>query len=201
VKVGIPTELKNHEYRAATTPAGVHKLVACAHEVFVQRDAGLGSSIPNKAYQSAGACILDTADDVWAAGELIPKVKEPVPAEYHRTCKDQAQFTYLHLAASQECTHALLAAGTTAIAYETVRLPDKSLPLLAPMSEVAGRPAPQVGAYHLMRQGAWQQALRADPALALRLNTHDGALTYTAVAAAHGYDSASLQSVLGWGPG
>jgi alanine dehydrogenase len=159
VKVGIPTEIKNHEYRVAITPAGVHELVTSGHEAFVQRDAGVGSAIPNEAFQAAGARILDTADDVWAAGELILKVKEPIPDEYHRMRKDQVLFTYLHLAASQECTDALLAAGTTAIAYETVQLPDGSLPLLAPMSEVAGRLAPQVGAYHLMRQGGGRGVL------------------------------------------
>jgi len=159
VKVGIPTEIKNHEYRVAITPAGVHELVAGGHEVYVQRDAGVGSSIPNEAYLAAGARILDTADEVWGAGELILKVKEPIPDEYHRMRKDQVLFTYLHLAASQECTDALLAAGTTAIAYETVQLPDGSLPLLAPMSEVAGRLAPQVGSYHLMRQGGGRGVL------------------------------------------
>ncbi len=159
MKVGIPTEIKNHEYRVAITPAGVHELVASGHEVLVQRDSGIGSAIPNEAYQAAGARILDTADDVWGAGELILKVKEPVPDEYHRMRKDQVLFTYLHLAASRECTDALLAAGTTAIAYETVQLPDGSLPLLAPMSEVAGRLAPQVGAYHLMRQGGGRGVL------------------------------------------
>ena len=159
MKVGIPTEIKNHEYRVAITPAGVHELVAGGHEVYVQRDAGVGSSIPNEAYLAAGARILDTADEVWGAGELILKVKEPIPDEYHRMRKDQVLFTYLHLAASQECTDALLGAGTTAIAYETVQLPDGSLPLLAPMSEVAGRLAPQVGSYHLMRQGGGRGVL------------------------------------------
>jgi alanine dehydrogenase len=159
VKVGIPSEIKNNEYRVAITPAGVHELVASGHEVFVQRDAGLGSALPNEAYQAAGARILDTADDVWAVGELILKVKEPIPDEYHRMRKDQVLFTYLHLAASRECTDALLSAGTTAIAYETVQLPDGSLPLLAPMSEVAGRLAPQVGAYQLMRQGGGRGVL------------------------------------------
>jgi alanine dehydrogenase len=159
VKVGIPSEIKNNEYRVAITPAGVHELVASGHEVFVQRDAGLGSALPNEAYQDAGARILETADEVWAVGELILKVKEPIPDEYHRMRKDQVLFTYLHLAASRECTDALLAAGTTAIAYETVQLPDGSLPLLAPMSEVAGRLAPQVGAYQLMRQGGGRGVL------------------------------------------
>src|SRR4029078_8655318 len=151
VKVGIPTEIKNHEYRVAITPSGVHELVAGGHDVFVQRDAGLGSSIPNEAYVAAGARILDTADEVWRTGELILKVKEPIADEYHRMRKDQVLFTYLHLAASKDCTDALLKSRTPAIAYETVQLPDRSLPLLAPMSEVAGRLAPQVGSYHLMR--------------------------------------------------
>jgi alanine dehydrogenase len=159
VKVGIPTEIKNHEYRVAITPSGVHELVAGGHDVFVQRDAGLGSSIPNEAYVAAGARILDTADEVWGTGELILKVKEPIADEYHRMRKDQVLFTYLHLAASKDCTDALLKSGTTAIAYETVQLPDRSLPLLAPMSEVAGRLAPQVGSYHLMRQGGGRGVL------------------------------------------
>jgi alanine dehydrogenase len=159
VKVGIPTEIKNHEYRVAITPAGVHELVAGGHEVYVQRDAGVGSSIPNEAYTAAGARILDTADDVWGTGELILKVKEPIADEYHRMRKDQVLFTYLHLAASKDCTDALLKAGTTAIAYETVQLADGTLPLLAPMSEVAGRLAPQVGSYHLMRQGGGRGVL------------------------------------------
>jgi alanine dehydrogenase len=159
VKVGIPTEIKNHEYRVAITPAGVHELVAAGHEVYIERDAGLGSAIPNDAYLAAGARIVDTADEVWGLGELILKVKEPIPDEYHRIRKDQVLFTYLHLAASKQCTDALLAAGTTAIAYETVQLPDGSLPLLAPMSEVAGRLAPQVGAYQLMRPGGGRGVL------------------------------------------
>jgi alanine dehydrogenase len=153
MKVGIPREVKNHEYRVAITPSGVHELVRHGHEVFVEHDAGAGSSLPDEAYVAAGATILPSADEVWATGELILKVKEPIAQEYHRMRKDQILFTYLHLAADQACTDALLAAGTTGIAYETVQLADNSLPLLAPMSEVAGRLAPQVGAYHLMRQG------------------------------------------------
>jgi alanine dehydrogenase len=151
VKVGIPREVKNHEYRVAITPAGVHELVKSGHQVYVERDAGIGSSIPNDAFVSAGAQILDTADDVWAAGDLILKVKEPIAEEYHRMRPDQTLFTYLHLAASKECTDALITQRVTGIAYETVELPDRSLPLLAPMSEVAGRLAPQVGAATLMR--------------------------------------------------
>jgi len=151
MRVGIPTEVKNNEYRVAITPAGVHELVLHGHDVVVQRDAGLGSSISNEEYRAAGARILDTADEVWGEGELILKVKEPIAQEYHRMRRAQTLFTYLHLAASRECTDALIASGTTAIAYETVELPDRSLPLLAPMSEVAGRLAPQVGAHALMR--------------------------------------------------
>ncbi|MYS42765.1 alanine dehydrogenase, partial [Streptomyces sp. SID5998] len=150
VKVGIPREVKNNEFRVAITPAGVHELVRNGHQVVVERNAGVGSSIPDAEYVAAGAEILETADEVWAAADLLLKVKEPVAEEYHRLRKDQILFTYLHLAASKECTDALLESGTTAIAYETVELPNRALPLLAPMSEVAGRLAPQVGAYHLM---------------------------------------------------
>ncbi|MCP2338605.1 alanine dehydrogenase [Actinomadura rupiterrae] len=151
MKVGVPREIKNHEYRVAITPAGVHELTRNGHEVFVERGAGEGSAILDDDYTSAGAKILESADEVWAEGDLILKVKEPIKAEYHRMRDGQTLFTYLHLAASRECTEALLDAGVTAIAYETVQLPDRSLPLLAPMSEVAGRLAPQVGAYNLMK--------------------------------------------------
>ena len=151
VKVGIPREVKNNEFRVAITPAGVHELVRHGHQVFIEQNAGAGSSITDDEYVSAGAQILATADEVWATTDLLLKVKEPIAEEYHRLRKDQTLFTYLHLAASKECTDALVESGTTAIAYETVELPGRALPLLAPMSEVAGRLAPQVGAYHLMR--------------------------------------------------
>ncbi len=151
MRVAIPSEVKNNEFRVAITPSGVHELRLHGHEVVVQRDAGLGSSITNAEYEAAGATILATADEVWEAGELILKVKEPVAEEHHRMRAGQTLFTYLHLAASRECTDALVASGITAIAYETVELPDRSLPLLAPMSEVAGRLAPQVGSHALMR--------------------------------------------------
>lgn len=143
VKVGIPREVKNNEFRVAITPAGVHELVRNGHQVVVERNAGVGSSITDDEYVSAGAQILQTADEVWAAADLLLKVKEPIAEEYHRLRKDQTLFTYLHLAASKECTDALLESGTTAIAYETVELPSRALPLLAPMSEVAGRLAPR----------------------------------------------------------
>jgi alanine dehydrogenase len=159
MRVGVPKEVKNHEYRVAITPAGVHELVRDGHEVVVEQDAGTGSSIPDADFAAAGATILPAADDVWQAGDLILKVKEPVAVEYSRMRKGQVLFTYLHLAASRACTEALLGAGVTAIAYETVQLPDGSLPLLAPMSEVAGRMAPQVGAHHLQRDGGGRGVL------------------------------------------
>jgi alanine dehydrogenase len=159
MRVGVPREVKNHEYRVAITPAGVHEFVRHGHEVFIEQDAGTGSSIPDADFVAAGAQMLPTADDVWQAGDLVLKVKEPVAEEYHRMRKDQVLFTYLHLAASKATTDALLSSGITAIAYETVQLPDGSLPLLAPMSEVAGRMAPQVGAHHLQRDGGGRGVL------------------------------------------
>ncbi|MFD3552528.1 alanine dehydrogenase [Streptomyces goshikiensis] len=159
MKVGIPREVKNNEFRVAITPAGVHELVRGGHQVFVEQNAGAGSSITDAEYVSAGAEILGTADEVWATADLLLKVKEPIAEEYHRLRKDQTLFTYLHLAASRECTDALLESGTTAIAYETVELANRALPLLAPMSEVAGRLAPQVGAYHLMRSAGGRGVL------------------------------------------
>jgi alanine dehydrogenase len=159
MKVGIPREVKNHEYRVAITPSGVNELIRHGHQVYIEAEAGIGSSIPDRDYLAAGAQILPNADDVWAEGELILKVKEPIAEEYGRMRSDQVLFTYLHLAAGRDCTDALLKAGTTSIAYETVQLPDGSLPLLAPMSEVAGRLAPQVGSYHLMRHGGGRGVL------------------------------------------
>jgi alanine dehydrogenase len=153
MKVGVPKEVKVHEYRVAMTPAGVHELARHGHQVYVEDQAGVGSAITNDAFVDAGATIVPTADDAWAEGDLVLKVKEPIAEEYHRMREGQTLFTYLHLAASRDCTDALVKAGVTAIAYETVQTPDGALPLLAPMSEVAGRLAPQAGAYHLMRQG------------------------------------------------
>ncbi len=153
MKVGIPRELKDNEYRVAITPAGVRELAVAGHQVYVEADAGVGSSIPDTEFVAAGASILATADEVWDAAELVLKVKEPIPEEYHRMRREQVLFTYLHLAASLECTKALLDSGITSVAYETVQLPDGSLPLLAPMSEVAGRMAPQAGA-HFLERGA-----------------------------------------------
>jgi alanine dehydrogenase len=159
VKVGIPSEVKNNEFRVAITPAGVFEFTRAGHEVYVQAGAGTGSSILDDDFRAAGAMILPSADEVWGTGDLILKVKEPVAEEYGRMRAGQVLFTYLHLAASKECTDALIDRRVTGIAYETVELPDRSLPLLAPMSEVAGRLAPQVGSYHLMRSGGGRGVL------------------------------------------
>jgi alanine dehydrogenase len=159
VKVGIPREVKNHEYRVAITPAGVNEFTRHGHEIFIESGAGVGSSITDDEFTAAGAKILATADEVWDVAELVLKVKEPIAEEYHRMREGQVLFTYLHLAASKECTDALIDRKVTSIAYETVELPDRSLPLLAPMSEVAGRLAPQVGAFYMMRTGGGRGVL------------------------------------------
>lgn len=151
MRVGVPTETKANEFRVAITPAGVTELTRRGHEVLVQSGAGEGSAIPDAEFKAAGAQMADTADQVWADADLLLKVKEPIETEYGLLRRNQILFTYLHLAASRACTDALLASETTAIAYETVQSTDGTLPLLAPMSEVAGRLSAQVGAYHLMR--------------------------------------------------
>lgn len=151
MRISVPTEVKNNEFRIAMTPVGVHELVRHGHEVFVQSGAGAGSSFTDEEFAAQGATIVDGAEATWAAGEIVVKVKEPVASEYAFLRKDQVLFTYLHLAADRPLTEALLRAGTTSIAYETVQQPDGSLPLLSPMSEVAGCLAPQVGAAHLMK--------------------------------------------------
>src|SRR6201993_4939088 len=149
--VGVPTETKNNEFRVAITPSGVTELTRRGHEVVIQAGAGEGSAIADSDFKAAGAQLVATADEVWAEADLVLKVKEPMPIEYVRMRRGQTLFTYLHLAASRACTEALLASATTSIAYETVQTADGALPLLAPMSEVAGRLSAQVGAYHLMR--------------------------------------------------
>jgi alanine dehydrogenase len=151
MKVGVPKEVKNHEYRVALTPIGAHELTEHGHEVYVEKGAGAGSLISDEEYVAAGATMLDTADDVWGTAEMVLKVKEPVAEEYHRMREGQTLFTYLHLAADKPLTEELMARKVTAIAYETVQLPSGSLPLLYPMSEVAGCLAPQVGAHSLMK--------------------------------------------------
>ena len=158
MRIGIPTEVKDHEYRVALTPAGARALVDAGHEVLVQSGAGLGSGEPDEAYRAAGARIVAEAADAWSA-ELVCKVKEPVAAEYQQLRDDLTLFTFLHLAASRPCTEALLEAGATGIAYETVQLADRSLPLLAPMSEIAGRLATQAGAHHLLKSAGGRGVL------------------------------------------
>lgn len=150
MRIGIPKEIKLHEQRVAITPSGVDALVQRGHEVWIEAGAGSGSRISDEDYAAAGATIAGDADEVWANGDLLLKVKEPIQPEFARMRESQVVFTYLHLAAAQDCARALIDAGTTAIAYETVQLDDRSLPLLAPMSEVAGRLSIAVGAAHLM---------------------------------------------------
>jgi len=151
MKVAVPKEIKNNEFRVAITPAGVHDLVAHGHEVLVETGAGLGSSIPDAAYVEAGATITPDAASTWAAADMLLKVKEPIAAEYGFLRDDLLLFTYLHLAAEAELTAALVESRVTGIAYETVQLPSRALPLLAPMSEVAGRLAPIVGANAMLK--------------------------------------------------
>lgn len=149
--IGVPKEMKNNENRVAMTPGGVHELVVRGHRVMVEQSAGENSGFLDASYVSAGAEISLDADSVWSESDMIVKVKEPIAREYPLMREGQILFTYLHLAASRECTEAILRSRTTAIAYETVQLPNNSLPLLQPMSEVAGRLSAQIGAYHLMK--------------------------------------------------
>ena len=147
--VGLPKEIKDNEYRVGLTPAGVRALTDAGHRVVVERSAGEGSGFEDGLYQRAGATILDTADDVWAEGEMIVKVKEPIAPEYPRMREGQLLFTYLHLAPDRELTKQLLERKVTGVAYETITDRRGTLPLLTPMSEVAGRMAIQVGAHYL----------------------------------------------------
>lgn len=149
--VGVPEEVKNNEFRVAITPAGVAELVEQGHEVLVQAGAGVGSAFEDAEYADSGATIVETAEEVWKRADMILKVKEPVESEYPLLREGQILFTYLHLAANPALAKALISAGTTAIAYETVQLEDNSLPLLSPMSEIAGRLSVLVGANQLMK--------------------------------------------------
>ncbi len=158
MNIGVPKEIKNNEFRVAITPAGVREFVNHGHSVFIETGAGLGSAITDEDYKKVGATILASADEVWDKSELVLKVKEPIAAEYSRMRKGQTLFTYLHLAASKECTDALIDSDITAIAYETVEV-NGALPLLAPMSEVAGRMAAQVGAAALQRSNGGRGVL------------------------------------------
>jgi alanine dehydrogenase len=151
MRIAVPAEIKNNEYRVALTPAGVHDLVAHGHEVLIQAGAGLGSAIPDAEYAEQGATIVPDAETAWGEAELLLKVKEPVESEYTHFRDGLTLFTYLHLAAERDLTLALVDKRVTGIAYETVQLPSRALPLLAPMSEVAGRLAAIVGANAMMR--------------------------------------------------
>lgn len=151
MKVGIPKELKNNENRVAVTPAGVLELTKLQHQVYIQKDAGAGSGFQDEEYINAGAVILPDTAGVYAAADMIVKVKEPIPEEYGLIRKDQLLFTYFHFASSEELTHAMIKSGAVCLAYETVENPDRTLPLLVPMSEVAGRMSIQEGAKYLER--------------------------------------------------
>ncbi|MFD0362638.1 alanine dehydrogenase [Nocardia sp. GCM10030253] len=150
MRIGVPREVKEQEFRVALTPARAGELVRHGHEVLVEAGAGVGSGFADSDYAEAGVRLESAAEQVWWEADLVLKVKEPIAQEYPRMRREQVLFTYLHLAASRECTDAILRSGITAIAYEMVRAADGSLPLLAPMSEVAGKLGSQVGAYHLM---------------------------------------------------
>ena len=156
--IGVPKEVKTLEARVALTPAGVRELVKNGHKVIIETDAGVGSAITNADYIAEGAEIAPDAKSVWEAAEMIMKVKEPLPSEYPLMKKDQILYTYLHLAASKECTDALISAENVAIAYETVEV-NRTLPLLAPMSEVAGRMSIQVGAATLQKSNGGRGVL------------------------------------------
>ncbi|MGH7481604.1 MAG: alanine dehydrogenase, partial [Longimicrobiales bacterium] len=147
--IGVPKEIKSNENRVALIPAGAETLGRAGHAVLVERGAGMGSGFPDAAYEEAGAELVDTGEDVWARADMIVKVKEPIETEWPRMRKDQVIFTYFHFAASEPLTRAVLDSGCVAIAYETVQLPTGELPLLTPMSEVAGRMAIQEGAKYL----------------------------------------------------
>ena len=149
MNIGVPKEIKTNENRVALVPAGAETLVGDGHTVLVEHDAGAGSGFTDTAYQEVGATIVPKVDDVWAKADLILKVKEPIAVEYPRIRAGQVLFTYFHFAASEELTRAIVKSGSVAVAYETVQLPNRELPLLTPMSEVAGRMAIQEGAKYL----------------------------------------------------
>lgn len=171
MEIGVPTEVKNNENRTALTPAGADRLTHEGHRVIVQSGAGVGSGISDDAYRAAGAEIVETAAEVWGEAELLIKVKEPIAQEYGFLRSDLTLFTYLHLAADRALTEALVDAGTTAVAYETVQLPDRSLPLLVPMSEIAGRLSVTMGSYSLMRSAGGRGVLMGGIAGAPRAKT------------------------------
>src|SRR5918999_650499 len=161
MRIGVAREIKPQEYRVALTPAGARELVLNGHEVLVETSAGVGSAFADADYEATGARIL-SVDEVWEQAELLLKVKEPVAAEYGRLREGLVLFTYLHIAADEPLTRALVDSGIAAVAYETVETDDRRLPLLAPMSEVAGRLAAQAGAYYLERPWGGRGRLLGD---------------------------------------
>ncbi len=162
--IGLPKEIKDSEFRVGIVPSGVHTLVLEGHRVLVQKGAGEGSSIPDGEYRDAGGELVPTAGDVYRDSEMVIKVKEPIEPEYDLLREGQILFAYLHLAPARELTQMLVDRKVTGIAYETIRLPDGTLPLLTPMSEVAGRMSIQVGAYYLQRpNGGYGELLGGVP--------------------------------------
>lgn len=173
MRIGVPKEIKNNESRVAMTPAGVVTLTKAGHEVFIEKNAGLASGFSDEEYVKAGARIVETAREAWSF-EMVMKVKEPIESEYRYFREGMILFTYLHLAAAPKLTEELLKKKVTGIAYETVQLANRSLPLLTPMSEVAGRMAPQIGAQFLekitVEKGSCFPAYRASKEARLRLS-------------------------------
>jgi alanine dehydrogenase len=159
MKIGVPSEVKVHEYRVGMVPGGAEAFIRDGHEVFIQKGAGLGCGIEDADYEAVGCTILATADEVWSTAEMIVKVKEPIAEEYPRMQPGQLVYTYFHLAAVPELAEVLIEKKISAVAYETIQLPDGSLPLLQPMSEVAGRMAVQVGARSLEKEAGGRGVL------------------------------------------
>ena len=149
--IGVPKEVKNRENRVSMVPGGVRELSQAGHQVLIEKGAGLGAGIPDDRYEQMGATIIGTAEEVWGSAEMIVKVKEPIASEFKLMREGQILYTYLHLAAAQELASELVKRGVSGVAYETIQLPDGSLPLLTPMSEVAGRMSVQVGAQCLQK--------------------------------------------------
>jgi len=182
MRIGCPKEIKNQEYRVGLTPMAAREATNAGHEVWIEASAGAGAGFPDEDYQAAGAKIIASAEEIFAKAEMIVKVKEPQPVERKQLCEGQLLFTYLHLAPDPAQTKELLQSGVTAIAYETVTDRNGGLPLLAPMSEVAGRLAPQVGAWAMQkanggrgghRRGSDPRCCRAQADFARRAQEHE----------------------------
>ncbi len=201
MRIGIPKEVKEHEYRVAVTPAGVHALVEAGHTVLVQAGAGVGAGFPDAEYVASGARIVPDAADAWAA-DLVCKIKEPLPQEYPFLRRDLLLFTYLHLAASRSCTDALLGSRPTTYREPTFRVHESlffcvaNMPGAVPVTSTLALTAVTFPYLAVLASRGWEAACRADRALARGLNTHDGALVHAGVAAAHGLPVTALDDVL-----